>query len=412
MNLEFTTKRIKEDIENLSAYTSTPGNGTTRLPFTGEARAAVDYIRRTMEEAGLLVHEDEAGNIIGTLKGEDSSLPAIVTGSHFDTVVNGGDFDGLAGIVAGIEMARLLKDEGITLKRDFVVIGFCDEEGMRFGTGFFGSKSILGQMTVEELHRFKDKDGISVYEAMKSYGKTPEDIGTAAWDLDKIKAFIELHIEQGPVLDTKKLDVGLVDCIVGMQRYMVTVHGRPDHAGTTPMDMRIDAVDVATKVVSKIADWAREKGDGTVGTTGFMRVGPCAMNIVAETCEFSIDVRSTNNDNINDIVSKIRAALDAECSKAGASYDWLEKLVIEPVHLDGKMLDILENSCKSHQYSYLRLSSGAGHDALAIGQVLPTVMVFAPSRDGRSHCPVEWTEYDALAKAVHVTYDLLNEMQD
>lgn len=412
MNLELAAKRIKRDIENLSAYTSTPGNGTTRLPFTREARAGVDYLRGAMEDAGLLAREDEAGNIIGVLKGEDSGLPAIVTGSHFDTVVNGGNFDGLAGVVAGLEMARLLRDEGITLKRDFVVIGFCDEEGMRFGTGFFGSKSILGQMTVEELHRFKDKDGVSVYEAMKSYGKTPEKIGTAAWDLDKIKAFIELHIEQGPVLDTRKIDIGLVDCIVGMQRYMVTVHGRPDHAGTTPMDMRIDAVDVAAKVVSRIGDWAREKGDGTVGTTGFMRVAPCAMNIVAETCEFSIDVRSVNNDNIKDIVGKIKAALGEECARAGASYDWLEKLVIEPVRLDEGMLYRLERSCKDHGYSYTRLPSGAGHDALAIGQALPTVMVFAPSKDGRSHCPVEWTGYDALAKATHVTYDLLKDMQE
>jgi allantoate deiminase len=246
---------------------------------------------------------------------------------------------------------------------------------------------------------------------MKGYGLVPEDLPKAAWDLKTVRAFIEMHIEQGPVLYQSGKELGLVECIVGIQRYIITVRGRSDHAGTTPMDMRIDAVESATKVIAKIPDWAREKGDGTVATTGFMQVLPGGMNIVAEEARFSVDIRSRNNANIEDIVAKIRAELDAVCARNGATYVMDNKLTITPVNLSAGMLTKLEQCCKNRGYSYRRMISGAGHDALAIGQVLDTVMVFVPSKDGRSHCPVEWTEYRDIAKAVSIIYDLIADMQ-
>jgi allantoate deiminase len=411
MNMDEITENLKKNLRALHQYTATPGDGTTRLPFTKEARDAANHIRNMMEEAGLQVREDEAGNIIGLLKGADPSLPALVVGSHFDTVNKGGDFDGLAGIMTGIEIARLLKREGMALKRNFIVLGFCDEEGMRFGTGYFGSKSILGQVTQEDLRHYKDKDDVSIYEAMKGYGLVPENLPRAAWDLKTIKAFIEMHIEQGPVLYQSGEELGLVECIVGIQRYLVTVRGRSDHAGTTPMDMRIDAVEAAARVIARIPDWAREKGEGTVATTGFVKVLPGGINIVAEEVQFSVDIRSRNKASIEDIVAKIRDGLDDACKRNGATYTMDNKLAITPVNLSRDMLARLENHSKSRGYSYRRMISGAGHDALAIGQVLDTVMVFVPSRDGRSHCPVEWTEYGDISKAVAVIYDLIMEMQ-
>lgn len=410
MNIDLIASNLQKSLEQLATFNATRGNGCTRLPFTKEARQAADYIKTMMVEVGLKVHEDQAGNVIGVLEGEDTEAPALVTGSHYDTVINGGNFDGLAGIVTGLEIARMLIENKVQLKRNFVVIGFCDEEGMRFGTGYFGSKAMLGQLTLEDLN-FKDKDNVSVYDAMKEYGLVPEDVLKAKQDLTKIKAFLELHIEQGPVLDQKKVEIGLVDCIVGIQRYIVTVHGRADHAGTTPMDMRIDAVEAATKVISKIPDWAREKGDGTVATTGFAKVLPGGMNIVAEEVQFSIDIRSRHNDNINDIVAKIKAELDKACQANGATWEMHNKLTITPVDLSEDMLSMLQKSCETHGYSYQRMPSGAGHDALAIAQVLDTVMVFVPSKDGRSHCPVEWTEYTDIAKAVTIIYDLILYMQ-
>ena len=264
MAIEEITGRIAKDLESLKQFTATPGDGCTRLPFTPEARGAVNYLKQIMGEAGLEVREDAAGNVIGVMKGTDPDAPCVMMGSHFDSVVNGGDFDGIAGAVCAIEVARQLKEEGVTPKRDFVAVGFCDEEGMRFGTGYFGSGAMLGNRDVEYCKNFADTDGVTIYDAMKEYGLDPEKIEDAKWDTSKIGQFLELHIEQGPVLDAENIELGLVDCIVGIQRYMVTVHGRADHAGTTPMDMRMDAVDAATKVISKIPDWAREKADGTV----------------------------------------------------------------------------------------------------------------------------------------------------
>lgn len=410
MHIEKSVGRIAENLEYLKEFTSTPGEGCTRLPFTPEARKAVDYLRTVMEDAGLEVHEDVAGNIFGVLKGEDTMLPCVMMGSHYDSVINGGNFDGIAGIICAIEVVRLLKEDGFKPKRNFVVAGFCDEEGMRFGTGYFGSGAMLGHRDVDYCKKFLDTNGISIYEAMKGYGLDPERIGEATWEKGSIGCFIEAHIEQGPVLDAENIEIGLVDCIVGIQRYMIAVHGRSDHAGTTPMDMRMDAVDAATKVISKIPDWAREKADGTVATIGYVKVTPGGVNIVAEKCEFTVDIRSKNNDNINDITHRICAALDRETAAMGGSYEMDTKLVITPVNLSKDMLGIMEESCKAHSYSYKYLPSGAGHDSLEIGQVLPTVMLFVPSKEGRSHCPVEFTKYSDFAKASTVLLDLAEEM--
>lgn len=406
MGIEDVTGRIARDLEHLKQYTATPGNGCTRLPFTKEARDAVNYLKELMTEAGLEVTEDAAGNVIGTLKGEDPDAPCVMMGSHYDSVVNGGDYDGIAGVICAIEVARILKEEGFVPKRNFVVVGFCDEEGMRFGTGYFGSGAMLGHRDVEYTKKFADTDGVTIYDAMKGYGLDPEKIGEAAWKEGSIGQFLEAHIEQGPVLDAEGTELGLVEGIVGIQRYMVTVHGRADHAGTTPMDMRMDAVDAATKVISKIADWAREKADGTVSTVGYINTVPGGMNIVAEKVEFTVDIRSMNNDNINDITNRIRKALDKEVEEYGGSYEMDNKLTITPVHLSSEMLDFMEADCKERGYTYRRMPSGAGHDSLEIGQSIPTVMIFTPSKEGRSHCPVEFTKYSEFAKASVIMKDL------
>lgn len=410
MGIEKITGRIATDLEGLKQFTATPGEGCTRLPFTKEARDAVEYLKKAMAEAGLDVSEDAAGNVIGMIPGEDLDAPCIMMGSHYDSVTNGGNFDGIAGVACAIEVARQLKERQVKPKRSFVAVGFCDEEGMRFGTGYFGSGAMLGNRDVEYCKKFKDVDGISIYDAMKSYGLDPEKIEEAKWKEGSIGAFLELHIEQGPVLDAENIELGLVDCIVGIQRYMVTVHGRADHAGTTPMDMRLDAVDAATKVISKIADWAREKADGTVATVGYINTVPGGMNIVAEKAEFTIDIRSRSNDNINDIAKRIRAALDHETKEMGGAYEIENKLTITPVKLSEEMLSVMEEDCKEKGYSYKRLASGAGHDSLEIGQVIPAVMLFVPSKDGRSHCPVEFTKYSDFGKASMIMANLAQKL--
>jgi allantoate deiminase len=412
MEIEKSTGRIAENLEHLKRFTATPGNGCTRLPFTKEAREAADYLKEIMADAGLEVWEDAAGNLFGRIRGTAADAPCVMSGSHYDSVVNGGDFDGIGGVICSLEAARLLQESGKTFKRDFVVVAFCDEEGMRFGTGYFGSGAMLGHRDAAYTRKFKDANGISIAEAMQAYGLDPEKVADAKWPDGSIGHMIEAHIEQGPVLDAEKKDIGLVTGIVGIQRYMVTVYGRADHAGTTPMDMRIDAVEAATKVISKIPDWAREKADGTVATVGVIHVLPSGMNIVAESCEFSVDIRSMNNDNINDITRRIRAALDREAAAIGGRYEMDTKLMIEPVAMSVPMLKVMEDRCKAEDYDYKYLPSGAGHDSLEIGQQLPTAMVFVPSKDGRSHTPVEFSKYSDLARATDLIVALAEKLLD
>lgn len=410
MELDLITKRIQSDLKRLEAFTATPGSGCTRLPFTKEARGAVEFLKKTMEAAGLLVKQDAAGNVFGILEGEDKEAPCVMMGSHYDSVISGGNFDGIAGVVSAIETARQLKHRGVQLKRNFVAAGFCDEEGQRFGTGFFGSASILGKRDVEYCRQFKDVKGISIYDAMKEYGLDAENIETAKWKSGSIGYFIEAHVEQGPVLDAEKTELGLVDCIVGIQRYMVTVRGRADHTGTTPMDMRMDAVEAATKVISKIPDWAREIKGATVATVGYIRVSPGGINTVAERVEFSVDIRSGTNSHIDEIARRIKGALDEAVAAYSGSYELDTKLRIAPVQLSKKLVDMAAQFCADRGCSYKKMASGAGHDALEIGQVIPTVMVFVASKDGRSHCPEEASAYEDLARACLITTDLAERL--
>lgn len=410
MDLNLITQRVQSDLQYIKEFTATPGNGCTRMPFSQETRYTAEYLKKIMADAGLEVREDCVGNVFGVRPGKDRSLPCIMVGSHYDSVYNGGDYDGIAGVISAVELARLLRDESVQLPCDFVAAAFMDEEGCRFGTGYFGSKCMMGQMTVEECRHYKDKNDISVYDAMKEYGLVPEHLEQAAWPEGSIGHYIELHIEQGPVLDAEKTELGFVDCIVGIQRYIVTVCGRSDHAGTTPMNMRQDAVDIAAKVISRIGDMARAEGSGTVATVGYMKVTPSAMNVVAEKVDFSIDIRSAESSIIDKIASQIRRELEVETQKAGASFFIDTKLTIEPVCLHQGMLDIMEESCKKRGFSFRRMPSGAGHDALAIGQSIDTVMLFVPSKDGRSHCPAEYTPYEDFSKGISVLYDLIRKL--
>ena len=403
-------ERIKENLEYLKGITATPGDGCTRLPFTREAREAVEYLKKIMEEAGLEVREDAAGNVIGVWRGEGPTLPCVMMGSHYDSVMQGGDYDGIAGVVCAVEVVRSLREKGIVPKRDLVVVGFCDEEGVRFGTGYFGSGAILGERGPAYCQSYRDPKGISIYEAMKAYGLDPEKIGEAAWPEGSIRAFLEIHIEQGPVLDAEGVELGLVEGIVGIQRYAVSVLGRADHAGTTPMEMRHDAAEAAAKVMARIPDWAREEGEGTVATVGYIHTVPGGMNIVAERVEFTVDIRSMDNGHICRIADNLREALEQETKKIGGSYEIETKLATDPTPMSREMLGVLEESCRERGYSYRYLPSGAGHDAQEMAKAAPAAMLFVPSRAGRSHCPEEYTEYEDLARAAEVMGELAEQL--
>lgn len=398
---------IEKHLKALREFTSTSGNGVTRFPFTKEAKLAVNYLENEMKKIGLQTRIDESGAIIGRLEGKEKKT--IIIGSHYDSVKYGGEFDGIAGVVCGLEVARLLKEKDFSPKYSIEIIGTNDEEGARFKSGFFTSKAMLGQLKVSDLREFKDADNISIYDAMKEYGLNPEAIEKAKRNLDDIKAFLEIHIEQGPILETHKKDIGIVDTIVGMQRYMVTIQGRADHAGTTPMDMRIDAVEAAAKIISNIGDIARTYKNA-VATVGSIKVLPNEINTIAQNVMFSIDIRSTKQETVNFIYEKIKEQIENIGRRYGAKYSIANTLCVNPVDMIEGLKEKIEESCIKRNFSYEHINSGAGHDSLPMAEFIDTAMIFVPSKDGRSHCIEEFTSYEHLAKATLVALDTITNI--
>ena len=407
MNNELKTieDNIVKALDALQKFTATPGYGVTRLPYTEEARAACAYLKERMEAVGLAVRLDNSGAVIGRLEGKSPST--IMIGSHFDSVKHGGAYDGIAGVVCAIEVARLLKESGKELGYSLEVIATNDEEGARFNAGLFTGKVLLGQLTSEDIKGQVDAEGISVYQAMAAYGLKPEEI--AQHKRADIKAFIEIHIEQGPVLEAKNKEIGIVDVIVGIKRARITIKGRADHAGTMPMHMRKDALEQATKVISKIGDRARLFRN-CVATVGFLQVEPNVMNIIPKNVTFVVDIRGVDEETIMTQYYSLLADLDKMSLESGLTYEVENLLYAQPVLMDAEIKGHFEMSCITRELEYMHLPSGAGHDAQIFGAKLPAAMLFVPSAGGRSHCPEEKSDAGDLAKATFVAYDAIINM--
>lgn len=411
-DLEKTANRIERELTILRNFKKKGEAGVTRLPFSKEARQAAEYLKHKMEETGMKAWIDLVGNVRGrieaTVPGREAD-ETVMIGSHYDTVKSGGAYDGIAGVVCGIEIIHLILAAGIPRKRALEVIAFNDEEGMMFGSGCLGSKSLAGQVDREYIGRLTDENGISIEKWMEKWGSNPEKIGGQAVDLSRRKSFFEIHIEQGPILEKEGKEIGIVDCIVGLVRCMISIEGRADHAGTTPMEDRKDAMVMASKVISALDDIAAAERNGSVATCGFIRAYPNAMNVVAECVELTLDFRSPKQRSLDCMWAKIKKLLDEETSKRGAVWKADIKLRQPPVYMSEKLIDGLEDSCKKYNYSYRRMLSGAAHDAMVFADKIDTAMIFVPSRGGRSHCPEEYSDSMELAKAAIVTCEVISE---
>ena len=405
INLE----RIIKDIETLATFNATLGKGVTRLSFTKEDRQAREYIKEEMKSIGLKVWEDGYSNLFGRKEGKDPSAPAIMIGSHFDSVINGGPFDGVAGLVAALEVARVLVENKVDTYYPIEVVAMNDEEGVRFGTGLSNSRAMVGAIGEEELDKAVDKDGISLRQAMIDFGITP-DLEDAKRPKDSIKAFIELHIEQGPILEDNGKDIGLVETIVGIDKYDCIFKGKPGHAGTTPMINRKDALIGASEFVLAINRMVKEVGQGTVGTVGELNVSPNAPNVIPGHVQLSVDIRSNKDENIKTIGNEIIKEVERIEKSLDIDIEVKNTLYVPPVHMSKEITDIMEKSTKELGYSYMRMNSGAGHDAMIMAEIASTSLIFVPSKDGLSHHPDEWTDYEDLKKGVEVMLDTVIQL--
>ena len=403
---------IKRRLEYLKTCTIANGKGVTRLPFSEEARKAAEYLKNEMEQAGLEAYIDMVGNVRGFLPADEPDSQVIMMGSHYDTVKEGGEYDGIAGVVCAIQVADFMKRSGKKRKYALEIVAFNDEEGMMFGSGCLGSKALTGQVDQNYITSLTDENGISIREWMIKWGSDPDKIEELKLNLENVRAFFEIHIEQGPVLDTTKQEIGIVNCIVGLLRCMVTVEGRADHAGTTPMHMRKDAIEIASKTISKLDEFALEEQNGSVATCGFIRAYPNAMNVIASKCEFTMDIRSPKDISIENMKEKAVDLLEYHTGKVGATYKFDTKLRQKPVYMNQRLIDRLKEKCEKHQYQYREMTSGAAHDAMVFADKVDTVMVFVPSKDGRSHCPQEYSSYADLAKATQIVFETICDMMN
>ncbi|MEE3951893.1 Zn-dependent hydrolase [Peribacillus frigoritolerans] len=396
-------ERIEKQINDLKEFTSTPGEGTTRLTYSKEDFLTRNYIKNKMLEYGLTVQEDGFGNIFGKLEGTLKDARSVLLGSHFDSVPNGGAYDGPAGVIVALEVAALFSENQLTPKYPLEIVALIEEEGARFGGGLMGSRGIVGTLSEESFKNLKDKDGITTIEAMSKIGLDPS--LPKRRNPNSIKAFLELHIEQGPILEEKNIPIGVVETIVGLTQFEVTIEGKAGHAGTTPMDRRTDALVAAAQIISQLPSLAIEEGEGTVITTGRLDVLPNGANVIPNKVVFSVDIRSSKEEHINNVIKRMKELIESY-QVQGIHTTAEQLLYMPPKILSNEIKDLLKDKSSDLEIPYCSIDSGAGHDAMVFSDVTDVGMLFVPSKAGLSHCPEEWSDASHLVNGVQIFYEV------
>ena len=381
--------------------------GFSRLVF-GEAEwGAIEYVTGLMREAGLAVRSDAFGNVIGRLEGREPGAPVVGTGSHLDTVPEGGNFDGVVGVVAGLGALMRLKTRG-RLRHPVEVMVFRGEESARFSIHTMGSKVMAGIAGVEAWRTLQDHGGTTLAQALAARGLDLERIPEAVRRPEEFKAFVEMHIEQGPVLEEAGIPIGVVEAIAGPVRLKISVEGTASHSGTTPMGKRRDALVSAAQVVLAVQDEAAKRAERRiVGTVGVMKVHPGAMNVVPGLVEMWVDIRGIDAEEVAATARAVREAAARIADREGTRIR-LETLSTDtPVPMDSDVIQTIEAACRRAGVAYRRMPSGAGHDAMNMAKLAPAGMIFIPCRRGVSHNPDEYAAPEDILTGIDVLTETL-----
>ena len=337
-------ERLVKDFEAMARLTA-PGEGINRLAFTDADWAGRQYIIDRMTDAGLSVEIDDFGNVIGYKIGKKPDLPAVMVGSHTDSVPNGGNYDGVVGVLSAIEVIRSMIDDGYEHDHTIAVVSFMCEESGRFGNATLGSKAMRGELTLQDLHHLVDKQGISLYEALKGRNLNPDGIETMAYKRP-VKSFTEIHIEQGKVLEHEQKTIGIVTGIAAPERFYVTIRGNADHSGATPMNLRHDALCGASKIILGIEEIASmQEEPPVVGTVGVVEVTPGAMNVIPGAVKLGVDIRSISKVARNSVVTLVKEFIDITAEKRGLSYTIETIAQDHPVEMHPAMISRNRRSC-------------------------------------------------------------------
>lgn len=402
---------LHEQIEALAQIDSEhEGEGLTREVYTPEYSQAVEFVSERMREAELEVREDTVGNLFGLWPGSSPDLPRVLTGSHFDTTLNAGRYDGVLGVLGAIEAVRQLKERGVTPTRSIEIVGFAGEEP-RFGAGCIGSRAMVGTISRQDLDRMSDRSGVTVAEAMRSCGLDPDSLTEALIDPETIAAQVELHIEQGSVLEHKGIPIGAVEQIAAPHDLRVTITGLARHSGSTPMDLRRDALTAASEVVLEVERLARGSASGsTVGTVGVLHVSPGAVNVIPGQVTMEVDIRDSDLAARTAVVEGTLRKLEELAATREVEVDVATITEDTPADCDPRIVAAVRDSCETLGTPYIGMTSGAYHDSMVLGAKVPIGMIFVPSRDGISHHPDEYTAPEELDLGVAVLAGTLERL--
>lgn len=378
---------VAASLDELAEIGRDINGGVTRIAWSPELFEAYAWVRDRLDALGIPVEIDAAGNLLARWE-VGTGLPVLV-GSHLDTVPAGGRFDGVLGVVAAVHAVELLKGEGFEPGRPLWIAAFMDEEGTRFNTALFGSRAFAGG-DVRELGDRVDASGTTLREAMAAAGFDLERVGDAC-RVGRVGAYLELHVEQGGVLEAEGRDIGVVTSIVGLRGYRVRLHGEANHAGTTPMQLRRDAFVGAARIALELRDQARARKDVTTNV-GKIAVAPGGANVVPGRADFTIDARAATPESMADVERLVRETVARVATEESLEFDLQQTFSLEPLELDPRLADAVERAAIIEGARTMRMSSGAGHDAMVVGRHVPAAMFFVPSRGGISHSPDEFSD--------------------
>ena len=402
------SKRFEANFNAISEFGALKGGGLTRLAFSKEDLEARKFLINLIEKNGFKLKIDNVGNIFAIYDdGCEADAKPVCVGSHIDSVPNGGFYDGTLGVMAGLEALTAIKEAGIKLKRPLWLINFSCEESSRFKTATIGSKIISGKLSQQRLHELKDEDGISLFEAMSAAGFKPQNFDDAILKENSLHAYLELHIEQGPVLERSAISVGVVSGIAAPIRFEITIQGKADHSGATPMNMRSDALLAASHIIIAANKFAKNKKTA-VATVGYVHAKPGVLNVVPGEARLGVDLRDIDKASLGELNLELRNFVGELSCELKFSYEIRELSSDEPVKLSKHAINLLEDEAKKLGIKTLTLPSGAGHDAMNLTKLASSVgMLFIPCVDGISHNTKEAINFDDAVTATKILTNAL-----
>ena len=394
-NPKINQRRLMRDLNTIGRIGLGDRGAVTRLVFSIKELRSRQVLIHLMRQAGLTITIDGIGNIFGRWQGNAPTAPAVLAGSHLDTVVHGGKYDGPVGVIGALEAIRTIVENNISVRSPLEVVCFVGEESSRFGFSTLGSSLAAGEVRAEDLANAVDAQGTKLADVLSSLGIAPRQLRRLRRDPKGLKAYLELHIEQGPILEAIGKRIGLVTSIAAPSRFRINFKGQADHSGTTPMEMRKDAlvasaqfIQFVEEVCRKFSSMARGR---VVGTVGSLKIEPGVINAVPGRVELLVDVRSTSAAAKKHVAHRVKRQAQRIARKRGIGVEVLTIREEVPVPLDKRLLRVTRGICEEHKIAYEIMPSGAGHDAMQMAKVTAAAMIFIPSRRGISHNPLEWS---------------------